>query len=227
MEGKMCSPSRKKSKRSSAVQKVSAAARAKQFEDLYVDGDVLFYKYCSQRIDFVRVHTIKDHLKLKKHIVGRKLKAAKKSSYTYFYGEVKVFKRGIYFGFYGSYAFRKNKKIKPFLVKHCQQGGALPHAKFLRSDYVPRLFDQHFQVLKTVVADTPVGIVTDETTDIRDHSILNVVALVRGKCYLIGLEKMVACNHATFSQAIIKSVSDVGIKFENVTAIVPDSAAYC
>ena len=98
----------------------------------------------------------------------------------------------------------KTEKIKPFLVKHCQQGGALPQAKFLRSEYVPRLFDQHFQVLKTVVADTPVGIVADETTDIRDHSILNVVALVRGKCYLIGVEKMVACNNATFSQAIIK-----------------------
>ena len=111
-------------------------------------------------------------------------------------------------------------------MKHCQQGGALPQAKFLRSEYVPRLFDQHFQVLKTLVADTPVGIVADETTDIRDHSILNV-ALVRGKCYLVCVEKMVACNNATFSQAIIKSVSDVGIKFEYVTAIVSDSAGYC
>ena len=37
---------------------------------------------------------------------------------------------------------------------------------------------------------------------------------------------MAACNNATFSQAI-KSVNDVGIKYENVTAIVSDSAAYC
>ena len=39
-------PSRKKAKRSPAVPKVSAQARAKQFDDLYVDGDgdVLFCK---------------------------------------------------------------------------------------------------------------------------------------------------------------------------------------
>ena len=70
-----------------------------------------------------------------------------------------------------------------------------------------------------MVADTPVGIVADETTDIGDNSLLNVVALVRGKCYLIGAERMAACNNATFSQATIKSVSDMGIKFENDSAV--------
>ena len=41
------------------------------------------------------------------------------------------------------------------------------------------------------------------------------------------MERTASCNNATFSQAIIKSVSDVGIKFENTTAIVLDNAAYC
>ena len=56
----------------------------------------------------------------------------------------------------------------------------------------------------------------DETTDVRDHSILNVIARVRGKSYLIGVVKMDACNHSTFSQAIIKTVSEVGINFNQV-----------
>ena len=38
---------------------------------------------------------------------------------------------------------------------------------------------------------------------------------------------MGACNHSTFSQAMIKSVTDVDIAFDNVMAIVSDSAAYC
>ena len=38
---------------------------------------------------------------------------------------------------------------------------------------------------------------------------------------------MEACNHNTFSQAIISSVSEAGIAFQNVTSIVSDSAAYC
>ena len=98
----------------------------------------------------------------------------------------------------------KPEKTKSFLFKHCQQGGALPQAKFLRSENTPHVFEHHFLVLKTIVADTPVGIVADEIRDIWDNSILNVVAMVRGKCYLIGVERMVACNNASFSQAIIK-----------------------
>ena len=56
---------------------------------------------------------------------------------------------------------------------------------------------------------------------------MNVLATLRGKPYLIGVVKMEACNHSTFSQAIISSVSEVGITFHNVISVVSDSAAYC
>ena len=92
--------------------------------------------------------------------------------------------------------------------------------------YVPRLFESHFSALKKLL-NQPVTITADETTDVRDHSILNVIASVRGKPYLIGVLKMEACNHSTFSQAIIRSVSEAGISYQNVTSIVTDSAAYC
>ena len=38
--------------------------------------------------------------------------------------------------------------------------------------------------------------------------------------------KMEACNHSTFSQAIINCASEVGI-IDNITSIVSDSVAYC
>ena len=46
------------------------------------------------------------------------------------------------------------------------------------------------------------------------------------KPYLINVVKMDACNHSTLSQAIIQSVSEAQIAFENVAAIVSDSATY-
>ena len=61
----------------------------------------------------------------------------------------------------------------------------------------------------------------------RDHRILNAIACVQGKPYLINVVKMDACNHSTFSQAIIQSVSEAQIAIENVAAIASDSAAYC
>ena len=77
------------------------------------------------------------------------------------------------------------------------------------------------------VAEALVDLIADETTDCRDKSILNVIATIRGKCYLIGIAKMDACNHSTFSQEIVKCVSGVEIPFDRVRAVVTDSAAYC
>ena len=107
--------------------------------------------------------------------------------------------------------------------KHCKQAGALPQVATLRTTYIPRLYDTHFTTLQCLLHNKPVSITADETTDVCEHRILNVIACVQGKLYLINVVKMDACNHSTFSQ----SVSEAQIAFENVAAIVSDSAAYC
>ena len=121
----------------------------------------------------------------------------------------------------------KTEKIRPFLLKYCKQGGALPQVATLRTSYVPKLYESHFSALKDLLHDEYVSITADETTDVRDHNILNVIASIRGRPFLINVVKMDACNHSTVSQAIIKSVSEIGIDFDHVIAIVSDSAAYC
>ena len=72
--------------------------------------------------------------------------------------------------------------------------------------------------LKMVSPPLSVSITADEMTNVhvRDHSILNVIASVQGKPYLIGVMKIEVCNQSTFSQAIISSVSEAGIAFQNV-----------
>ena len=121
----------------------------------------------------------------------------------------------------------KTEKLKPFFEKHCKQGGALPQADTLRCVYIPKAFDEHLHALKAVLKGEKVSVTADETTDCRDHSVLNVIAGSRGKSYLIDVVIMEKCNHSTLSQAIIRSVSDMGIHYDDVTAIVTDSAAYC
>ena len=69
---KMATPA-KRARRSAPIPRVTADERAKQFqEDLYADGGVLFCKFCEHCIDFVRVDTIKDHLKSQKHASRKK-----------------------------------------------------------------------------------------------------------------------------------------------------------
>ena len=121
----------------------------------------------------------------------------------------------------------KTDKMRPFLEKHCKQAGALPKVPTLCTTYVPKLFESHFSALKSLLRDDYVSITADETTDVRDHSILNVIASIRGKPFLIGVVKKDTCKHSTFSHTIIKSVSEFGIAFDHVIYIVSDSAAYC
>ena len=69
----------------------------------------------------------------------------------------------------------------------------------------------HFESLKQLLSGKKVSITADEITDIRDQSILNVIATFHGQAYLIGVKKMGACNHSTFCQAIIQVVTSAQI----------------
>ena len=75
-------PQPKRAKRSLPVTKVNAEARSKKFDDLYADGEVLFCKYCCHSVDFVRVQTVKDHLKLKKDLANKETRSGKERQVT-------------------------------------------------------------------------------------------------------------------------------------------------
>ena len=235
-------PPTKKRRRGANAPRVTAEERAKQFsEDLYADGGVLFCKFCDHSVDCIRVDTIKDHLKSKKHLKKKDLKEAGSSGSGIRQVSLTTITKSkdlreefvldfIKMSTMADIPLEKVEKMRPFLLKYCKQAGTLPQVSTLRSQYIPRAYDLHFTALKQLLKDsTPalVDLIADETTDCRDKSILNVIATIRGKCYLIGIAKMDACNHSTFSQEIVKCVSGVEIPFDRVRAVVSDSAAYC
>ena len=66
---------------SAPMARVTAEERVRQFPDgFYVDGEVILCKFCDHSVDYVRVDTIKDHLKSKKHRQRKDLKEADTSS---------------------------------------------------------------------------------------------------------------------------------------------------
>ena len=195
--------------------RVCAAERAKQWPDeLYSDSDVLFCKFCQHSLDHVRVDTIKDHMISKKHQANKAAQTQKPALkqvtlHSMLDSKSRSLREDFVLDFIkmltvADIPMEKAEKMKPFIVKHCKQGGTLPKSQTLRQLYVPRLFEEHKQALKNQLVGKPVCIVADETTDIRDHSILNVVAGVGGHYYLIDVIKMDACNHATLSQSVIQ-----------------------
>ena len=218
--------------------KITAKERVEQFKDeFYEDSGVLFCKFCEHCLDFSRIDTLKDHLKSQKHALRKQSKLAKAEGSSRQVTlstlvKAKDMRQDFCLDFIkmcsvADVPLEKVEKMRPFLNKHCSQAGALPKVDQLRTTYVPRLFSMHFESLKQLLSGKKVSITADETTDIRDQSILNVIATVHGQAYLIGVKKMGACNHSTFSQAIIQAVTSAQIRFEDVMAIVSDSAAYC
>ena len=233
-------PPTKKVKRLAPAVKCTPEERVKQFpNDLYSDSGVLFCKFCDHSVDHVRVDTIKDHLKSKKHKQRKDLKEAGGSTGAQQVTLKSLKSRDLREEFVVDFIkmasmadipLEKVEKMKPFLVKYCKQAGTLPQASTLRSTYVPRAFQDHFAALKSLLQQSHpamVHLTADETTDARDQSILNVLATVKQESYLIGVVRMEACNHSTLSQGILKSVADMELPFDRIHAVITDSAAYC
>ncbi|KAI7804100.1 hypothetical protein IRJ41_023986 [Triplophysa rosa] len=75
--------------------------------------------------------------------------------------------------------YEKMKKLRPFLIKHCKQGGSLPqNESSLRQTHLPRVFEQHMEAVLNKISGKKMWVVVDETTDIRDCSVLNIVIAV-------------------------------------------------
>lgn len=218
--------------------KVTAAERARQFDkDFYSEGSILFCKFCTHSVGFTRVDTVKDHIKSRRHrvnkerLTGSEEHAKLKQLTLTTVSQSKQLRDDFILDFVkmctvADIPLEKCDRMKGFVVKHCKQGGSLPQTSTLRQLHVPRLFDQHFKCLQSLVEDVPVSIIADETTDIRDHSILNVIVGVQGSYYLIDVITLDSCNHSTLSRGVIQAATSVGIKFTDVIAFVSDSIMF-
>jgi len=59
----------------------------------------------------------------------------------------------------------KVNSLLPFFKKHVKNGGSIPHAPTLRQNYLPNIFDKHYQSLKLLFNSKLMAIIIDETTD--------------------------------------------------------------
>ena len=164
----------------------------------------------------MRLDTVKDHMKSKKHLSRRDTKLRQSSSTRQVsltnMVKAKDQREEFIVNFIkvctlADIQLENTDKMMPFLQKYCKQSGALPGDKALRRNYIPQLSEQHLSALKSALAGSAISIVDNETTDIRDQSILNVIALVKGKPYLIDVATLEACNQATVARASSKLVT--------------------
>ena len=187
-------PAAKKAKRSAPLSCVTAEERVKLFKtDFYVDGGVLFCCFCEHSIDFTCIDTVKDHLKSKTHAAKKETQKAKNSSLYVPSTSRKMTlgtvakSRDLRVDFILDYVkmctvadipLKKMDKMRPLLEKHCKQAEALPKVPTLSTTYASKLYKSPYSALISHLHDDYVSITADETTDVCDHSILNVIAII-------------------------------------------------
>ena len=159
--------------------------RAEQYpNDYYHSGNQLFCRVCQHSIDWKRKDTCDDHLKSKNHIKnhdkrrnhGTPLQTTIPATISSSDSRTEFIEDFVAVCAESDIPLEKLKKLRPFLVKHCKQGGALPqHVSSLRQTHLPRVFEQHMNAVLNKIRGKKFAVVVDETTDARDCSVLNIV----------------------------------------------------
>ena len=128
---------------SKKLRTISAAGRASEFkEDVYADGGILFCKFCTQSIEHEREHTIKMHHKSAKHDSNKKNAqkpgaqgaSSRQSSIEGAMARAETasnlrskFNKDLLSAFaIANIPVEKAPLLRPFLLKHCKQGGSCP-----------------------------------------------------------------------------------------------------
>lgn len=125
--------------------------------------------------------------------------------------------------------------IYPFLLKHCKQGGSCPGTADGLRYYATNVYEKHRLSIKAALSGKPLALIVDETTDASSRSVLNIIAIILQpiadgnpgcKPMLINTVVLDACNSTTVGQAVITTVIEYGIAYNDIRFLMSDNARY-
>ena len=118
-----------------------------------------------------------------------------------------------------------------FLEKYTER--SVPDESTLRKNYIKPAYDATFQEILSVIKDSPVGFILDETTDIRKCYVLNILVIPLTGIYvkpmlikMYELEKTNACTVMQCFNDICTKIWPDGIQYDKVLLLVTDQAPY-
>uniref|UniRef100_H3AKW3 DUF659 domain-containing protein n=1 Tax=Latimeria chalumnae TaxID=7897 RepID=H3AKW3_LATCH len=227
---------------------ITAQQRCEQFgSQLYERGGKLFCSACNVLLDHVRKSTIIDHLKSKIHMKRRAefteqsvrkqrtLMTSRKCNTV-----ARVEKIGVVHDFVkmciesGIPLEKANHpSVRAFLLGHVKNGGAIPQADQLRKAYLPDVYKEKHLCMSHNIAGKKVAIILEKTSDVEQRNILNILAVPTEKddagcvCpYLLDSKFLSSVSHSTVTQAVVKTILEHGISFNDVRVFDTENAPY-
>lgn len=229
--------------------KIDIHQRAHEYksEGFYVsDTNILMCKYCNTRIEWQKKDTLDkhvssaNHLKVKNQVPGPsgvkrqstiqgsfdRLKRAKEEKNTFVEDTVRMCLKA-------NIPINKldHPAVRDYLHRYVSGSGDLPSANSLRRKYVSLCGQKEKDATRTALKDKPVVIVADETSDTLGRCVFAVLfrtidSLPEQCCYLASVNFLDTANASTCSQAIIDTLKEYDIQYNNVWGLVSDSARY-
>jgi len=219
--------------------KLTAADRARNYPKgtLHADDGLLFCSTCNVVIDHSRKSKIDKHLESASHIKkaqnqssGKQqtLKTSFECKTTTQVEKVKVCQTWIKACCAANIPLHKsdNKELRNFLQSRVSNGGAIPKCSQLRDYYLFDVYEAEKADLKKLVKDKNVALIVDELSDDEGRYVLDVMAVIldfdelspEGNCvtYLLDTHFLTETNNKTVSQAIVRTVNEYDIDFDNV-----------
>ena len=227
--------------------------RAKQFPDglFHASADRLLCTACTVIVDHQRKDSCVKHLESnghKKRVERRKKAETKKANLQVTLSESfskltesQREKQSTLIGLTEAFASANiplyalgNLRLKTFLEANLKTCGAIPEPSNLRRNYLKKAFEVHFDSLKKKLKDVKAtAIVCDETTDVEDRYVLNVLAVPtceKGefhlKSFLLDCVVLERTNFKTVSDSVISVLQKYEIPTLRVCAFVTDNATY-
>uniref|UniRef100_H3AA11 DUF659 domain-containing protein n=1 Tax=Latimeria chalumnae TaxID=7897 RepID=H3AA11_LATCH len=123
--------------------------------------------------------------------------------------------------------------LHSYLEESLKSVRVLPTSQWLRSEYLPKVFNYHVAEVKIKLADAiSVSIVCDETTDVQDCYVLNVLAVPSLNTFSGNINSNYECivfkatNFKTVSQAVLETLQKFDVPYTKVYGFVTDDAMY-
>lgn len=215
----------------------------------HVDDGIMFCSRCNVSIDWTKKDTCDDHLKGKRHLKKVSSENATNTTLSE-PSTKKVclqssidgcFKRQnnsasarqhVIFDLVNAFTSANipaeklnNPALRDFFEKHVKNGGSIATAEQVRQKYIPELYEIKVRDIKREFHDNYVAVFVDETTDCRQRYVLNILFKKLDACNskspkLVSTIFLKEANHRTVSQAILKTIAEYEVNFDNILCYV-------
>ena len=212
-----------------------------------INNDLLFCSKCNIVVDHVRKSVIDKHLEsathkeklnqAMKHGKQKTIKTAFECKTGPQVEKVKVCQEWIKACTAANVPLHKddNPVMRKFLHTRVVNGGAIPKALQLRDYYLFDVYEVEKAELKKMVKGKNVALIVDELSD-EGRYVLDIMAVLldfdelspcgNSVAYLLDSHFLSATNNKTVSQAVVRTVHDYDIDFNNVRVFNSDNVGY-